>query len=188
MDLISAIILGIGLAMDAFAVSICSSFAVAEIKFRQTLKMAFFFGIFQAGMPVIGWLAGTTFRDLIQGIDHWIAFGLLAIIGGKMIVESIRMHCETPRNNPFKLHVLLGLAVATSIDALAAGISFSILRMNLLTIVSIIGVITFVLSIVGTRIGKMVGCRFSNKVELTGGIILLGIGIKIVIQHIFEGI
>lgn len=191
MDLISTIVLACGLAMDAFAVSISSSIVLKEIKWSHALKFGLFFGVFQAGMPLIGWLAGIGFRSLIQGIDHWIAFGLLVLIGGKMIRESFKKDetdCNSPANNPLKFHVLLGLSIATSIDALAAGVSFGLLKLNIVTVITIIGAVTFALSTLGARIGKRLGSRFGERVELLGGIILVGIGVKIVIEHIIKKI
>jgi putative Mn2+ efflux pump MntP len=183
MDLISTVGLACGLAMDAFAVSISSSITLKEIKWKHALKFGLFFGVFQAGMPLVGWLAGIGSRELIQGIDHWIAFGLLASIGGKMIWKSFK-DCDTPGNNPLKLHVLLSLSVATSIDALAAGVSFGLLKLNIIMVITVIGAITFALSTIGARIGYRLGCHFRERVELIGGIILIGIGIKIVIEHL----
>jgi len=174
--------------MDAVAVSISTCIALKGIPFSDSLKMAGMFGLFQAVMPLIGWLAGLTFRKLIQGTDHWIAFVLLGVIGGKMIVESFRMKCESPKGNSLSLAVLLGLAVATSIDALAAGVSFALLKLNILTTITIIGSITFALSFTGTQIGQKVGCRFSSRVERLGGLILIVIGLKILIQHLVEKI
>jgi putative Mn2+ efflux pump MntP len=187
MDVISTVILACGLSMDALAVSICSSLALDEIKWKHALTFGLFFGIFQAGMPLIGWLAGIGFRSLIKDIDHWIAFGLLLLIGGKMVVESFKKECRT-KPNPLSLHVLLGLSVATSIDALAAGVSFGFLNLNIFTVITIIGVITFTLSTLGARIGKRLGCHFGERVELLGGIILVGIGTKILIQHLVNHI
>lgn len=191
MDLISTVVLAFGLAMDAFAVSICTSITLTEIKFRYALKIAFFFGMFQAIMPLIGWLAGISFRHLIGQIDHWIAFGLLSVIGGKMIVESFKIkksQCEIRESDPLNLYLLLGLSIATSIDALAAGVSFGVLKLNILLVITIIGSITFVLSFLGTRIGKRLGCHFSSRVEMVGGIILIGIGIKILAEHLVNHI
>lgn len=191
MDLISTVVLAFGLAMDAFAVSICTSITLTEIKFRYALKIAFFFGMFQAIMTLIGWLTGISFRRLIGQIDHWIAFGLLSVIGGKMIVESFKIkknQCEIRESGPLNLYLLLGLSIATSIDALAAGVSFGVLRLNILLVITIIGSITFVLSFLGTRIGKRLGCHFSSRVEMVGGIILIGIGIKILAEHLVNHI
>lgn len=185
MSIIEIIILAIGLSMDAVAVSISSSLAVKEIKFSHGLKMGAFFGGFQALMPFIGWLAGVSFRKLIQGLDHWIAFLLLAAIGGKMIYEGCHeKDCETPKNNPFQFYVLLGLAIATSIDALAAGVSFAVLDLNILFVVTIIGTITFTLSCLAVELGKKLGCHFGSRMEITGGVILVAIGAKILIEHL----
>ncbi|NIM11431.1 MAG: hypothetical protein GTO45_36820 [Candidatus Aminicenantes bacterium] len=191
MDLISMVVLAFGLAMDAFAVSICTSITLTEIKFKQALKVAFFFGMFQAIMPLVGWLAGIGFRRLIGQIDHWIAVGLLGVIGGKMIVESFKIkksQCEIRESDPLNLYLLLGLSIATSIDALAAGVSFGVLKLDILLVITIIGSITFVLSFLGTRIGKRLGCHFSSRVEMLGGIILIGIGIKILAEHLVNHI
>ena len=187
MDLISTVALAFGLATDAFAVSISSSITLKKIKWKHALKIGLFFGVFQAGMPLIGWLAGIGFRELIQGIDHWLAFVLLALIGGKMIWESFK-DCQTTGNNPLKLHILLSLSVATSIDALAAGVSFGLLKLNIVMVITIIGAITFTLSTIGARIGCRLGCHFKERVELIGGIILVGIGIKIMIEHLVDKI
>jgi putative Mn2+ efflux pump MntP len=186
MDLISTIVLAGGLAMDALAVSISSSIALKEAKWIHALKFGLFFGLFQALMPLIGWLAGMSFRSLIKDIDHWIAFALLSLIGGKMIMESFKKDCDSPKTNPLSLYVLLGLSVATSIDALAAGVSFGLLKLNILIVISIIGAITFALSTIGARLGKRLGCHFGERVELLGGIILIGIGIKILLEHLFN--
>jgi len=188
MDFISMTILAFGLAMDALAVSISSSMTIKDIKWGQALKFGFFFGIFQAIMPLVGWLAGITFRGLIQEVDHWIAFGLLAAIGGKMIYESFKIDCNSRKSNPLNLLVLLGLSVATSIDALAAGVSFGLLELDILTVILIIGMVTFLLSTLGARIGWRLGCHFEERVEQVGGVILILIGIKIVIEHIIKKI
>ena len=187
MDVISTIILACALSMDALAVSICSSLVLDEIKWKHALTFGFFFGVFQAGMPLIGWLAGVASRGLIRDIDHWIAFGLLLLIGGRMVVESFKKESRT-KPNPLSFHVLLGLAVATSIDALAAGVSFGILDLNIFTVITIIGTITFALSTLGARVGKRLGCHFGERVELLGGIILVGIGTKILIEHLVNHI
>lgn len=174
--------------MDALAVSISGSIALKEIRIRHALKIAAFFGLFQAIMPLTGWLAGLTFRKLIQDLDHWIAFGLLLFIGAKMIYESMKDDCESKTVNPLNTFVLLGLSVATSIDALAAGVGFALLRLNILIIVSIIGGITFILSFLGARLGRRLGCHFGARVERLGGLILIAIGIKILIHHLMEKI
>ncbi len=167
MNTMTILLLAVGLSMDAFAVSISSSVTIGKIKFRHAFKIGAFFGLFQAFMPLIGWAAGLSFRALISGIDHWIAFILLALIGGKMIYESFKLDCQQNKVNPLNNLVLLGLAVATSIDALAAGISFALLKINILYTVSLIGIITFGISMVGVFLGKKL-CGF-------WGILLVGV-------------
>ncbi len=185
MSIIEIILISIGLAMDAFAVSISlGGCHVKNLSSRHilALKAAVLFGLFQAGMPVIGWICGLQFQDYIKAIDHWIAFILLVIIGLKMLHEAWQSHPEEPKQrNTFK--ALLVLAVATSIDALAVGVTFSVLQINLLMAVSIIGVITFVLSYIGVDFGCRLGQRFGKWSEVLGGIILISLGTKILIEH-----
>lgn len=183
MNTITILLLAVGLSMDAFAVSISSSVTIGKIKFNHALKISAFFGLFQALMPLAGWLAGLSFRSLISGIDHWIAFILLAVIGGKMIYESSKLDCRQNKINPLNTLVLLGLAVATSIDALAAGISFALLKIDILYTILLIGFITFAISMVGVFLGKKLCGFWGNKIEIAGGIILIGIGLKILIEH-----
>jgi manganese efflux pump family protein len=186
MDTITILLVAVGLSMDAFAVSISSAVAIDRIKFKHALKVGAFFGSFQAFMPLLGWLAGFSFRVLITGIDHWIAFALLALIGGKMIFESFKKDCPQNKMNPLDNIVLLGLAVATSIDALAAGISFALLKINILYTVSLIGLITFIVSMVGVFLGKKLCGFWGKKIEIAGGMILIGIGLKILIEHTLQ--
>ncbi|MBW2623194.1 MAG: manganese efflux pump [Deltaproteobacteria bacterium] len=175
--------IAVGLAMDAFAVSITSGLTVRPFRFGFAFKIAFLFGLFQAVMPVLGWLAGLSFRSLISGFDHWIAFGLLAFIGGKMVFEGFSDNSAAKERNFLSLWVLLVLAVATSIDALAVGLSFSLLKTSIVFPAVVIGLVTFVISALGVLIGSRFGHRFENKAEILGGLILIGIGIKIVIDH-----
>lgn len=170
--------------MDAFAVSITSGSAIKRLHIKHALRIAFFFGAFQALMPVIGWLAGLSLIDVITGIDHWIAFGLLVFIGCKMIYESTLMSSEEKNNNPLNIGVLLMLSIATSIDALAVGLSLSFIKVFIVTPALIIGIITFSLSYLGVYIGNRLGHFFENKFEVVGGIILIGIGIKILAEHL----
>ncbi|MBN2412738.1 manganese efflux pump [candidate division KSB1 bacterium] len=172
--------------MDAVAVSISCGFKLGVVKIHQALKIAFFFGFFQAGMPVIGWYAGVNIIRYIALFDHWVAFGLLLFVGVKMIYESFRK--EEPGNgtNPLDLKVLLLLSIATSIDALAVGLSLAIINVSIITAISIIGFITFFLSFTSVYIGKKCGCFFGKRVELIGGFILIGIGLKILIQHLIQ--
>ncbi|OQY36796.1 MAG: hypothetical protein B6229_09400 [Spirochaetaceae bacterium 4572_7] len=185
MSNLSIIIIAVGLAMDAFAVSITSGLAIKSLKIRNALKIALFFGLFQAVMPIIGWFAGLGFRDFMSHIDHWVAFGLLGIIGGKMIYESTLMNQDKPDKDPLNIYVLLILSVATSIDALAVGLSLSLLKVTIIRPAIIIGVITFLLSTLGVYIGNKFGHYFEKKVELIGGLILILIGTKILIEHLF---
>ena len=182
MDIVSIVIIAVGLAMDAFAVSITSGITIKRLHINHALKIALFFGLFQAFMPIIGWLAGLSLRDYISAIDHWIAFGLLSFIGCKMIYESITVQSNKKEINPLNVYVLLVLSVATSIDALAVGISLAFLKVSIVTPVIIIGTVTFLLSYLGVYIGDRIGHFFENKIEIAGGILLIGIGIKILVE------
>lgn len=175
--------IAVGLAMDAFAVSICKGLSMKKIKWKSAVIIALYFGIFQALMPVIGYFLGSTFSALVQKVDHWIAFGLLSIIGLNMIKESRDDELEK-RNDKIDVKTMLILAVATSIDALAIGVTFSFFEVNLILAISVIGIITFVLSIIGVVLGNKFGDKLQNKAELVGGIILIGMGLKILLEHI----
>ena len=182
MDIISIVLIAVGLAMDAFAVSITSGITIKRLRINNALKIAIFFGLFQAVMPIIGWLAGLSLRDYISAVDHWIAFGLLSFIGCKMIYESITVQSSEKEMNPLNVYVLLVLSVATSIDALAVGVSFAFLKVSIVTPVIIIGTVTFFLSYLGVYIGDRIGHFFENKIEIAGGLLLIGIGIKILVE------
>ena len=184
MDIISIIFIAFGLAMDAFAVSITSGSTIKSLKINNALKIGIFFGLFQAIMPLIGWLAGLSFRDFISGVDHWIAFGLLSVIGCKMIYESSKMELNKKKINPLNVYVLLMLSVATSIDALAVGLSLSFLNVSIALPAIIIGIVTFLLSVLGVYFGNRFGHYFERKIEIIGGLILICIGIKILIEHL----
>jgi len=170
--------------MDCFAVSITSGLTIKHLRINHALQIAVFFGSFQAFMPVIGWLAGLGLRDFITGVDHWVAFGLLGLIGLKMIYESSKLGSDKKEINPLNIHVLFMLSIATSIDALAIGISFAFLNVSLITSIIIIGTITFLLSFIGVYVGNRSGHFFEKKIELAGGLILIGIGTKILIEHL----
>lgn len=172
--------------MDAFAVSITSGLTIHRLKVRHALIIATFFGGFQAIMPVIGWLAGLTVQEYIAAIDHWLAFALLSLVGGKMIYESTFMDEEKERKNPLNIYVLLILSIATSIDALAVGLSFSFLNVSIILPAIAIGVITFILSFSGVYIGDKFGHFFENKIEIFGGLILIAIGLKILLEHLIQ--
>jgi putative Mn2+ efflux pump MntP len=184
MSLIEILLLGVGLSMDAFAVSICKGLAMKRITAGKAAVVGLWFGGFQALMPLIGYLAGSAFSGHIQKIDHWIAFLLLGIIGGNMLKESFHKddcHCDLEPD--FSFMTMLGLAVATSIDALAIGVSLAFLKVNILTAVALIGVTTFCFSAVGVVIGKQFGARYKSKAEFTGGFILVAMGLKILLEH-----
>lgn len=189
MDILSIVAIGVGLSMDAFAVSITSGFVSKNLRFYQALRMALFFGGFQFIMPIIGWLAGLTIRNYILAFDHWLAFILLAFIGGKMIYESFQPD-ETEegseKKSPMALPNLFLLAVATSIDALAVGLSLSFIKVSIVFPSILIGVITFCISLAGVFIGKKFGHLFEKKMELVGGLVLIGIGVKILLEHLLK--
>lgn len=168
--------------MDAFAVAVASGFVVKRPKLRDAFMMALFFGGFQALMPSLGWAAGTALKNLISSCDHWIAFGLLLLIGIKMIAESFETEKEP--THPFDFPVLFALAVATSIDALAAGVSFALLKIAVGFAVVIIGTVTFLFSFLGVFIGKRFGHFLEHKVKIVGGAILILIGTKILVEHL----
>ena len=182
MNVITIVIIGIGLSMDALAVSFINGFVIKKLKIRHAFKIAFSFGFFQGLMPIIGWAAGLSFRKYIQGFDHWVAFSLLCIVGGKMIYESI--NCGKEKKDCLQLPVLLVLSIATSIDALAVGLSFSFLQVEIIIPALIIGAVTFTLCFIGIYIGDKIGRFAGNKIELIGGLILIIIGIKILVEHL----
>ena len=184
MQISTILFIAIALSMDALAVSMSSGVAMRAMKIQHAFRMAIWFGAFQAIMPVIGWLIGKSFAELISHIDHWVAFGLLGLIGAKMIYESQKLPAEEKSIAQMKTHILFMLAVATSIDALAIGLSLSILHVPIVIPVIIIGGVTFVLSFIGVLIGKRIGHFFERKIEIIGGIILILIGIKILIEHL----
>ncbi len=171
--------------MDAFVVSIISGSTYKQLHIRHAFRMALFFGAFQAIMPLMGSLAGMTVRNYIRHWDHWIAFGLLAAVGAKMIYGSFKIKSEGQNSDPSNIIVLLVLSVATSIDALAVGITLSLIAGSIIAAVSIIGLITFALSYLGVQIGKRFGHFFESGIEAFGGVVLIAIGTKILIEHLF---
>lgn len=176
-------ILAVGLSMDAFAVSICKGLSIRGLMPRHAVTVGLWFGAFQALMPAIGWLLGASFADIIADLDHWIAFVLLSLIGGNMIREALKGEEEDCDPSLAPLTMLL-LAVATSIDALAVGVTFAFLQVdNIFLAVAFIGVTTFLLSAVGVKVGAVFGSRFKSKAELAGGLVLMGMGIKILLEH-----
>jgi putative Mn2+ efflux pump MntP len=184
MNLITIIVIAVGLAMDTFAVSIATGSASKQVRVTRALQMALFFGGFQLVMPLIGSLAGLAFKKYIAGYDHWVAFGLLAAVGGKMIHESFKIKTARKNFDFSNIFVLLILSIATSIDALAVGITLSLITSSIGTAVIIIGLITFAMSYMGVLIGQKLGHFFENKFEAIGGLVLIGISLKIVLQHL----
>ena len=184
MSYLGLFVIAVGLSMDAFAVSICKGLSVRRLKPRHNLICGLYFGGFQALMPVIGWLLGRQFESLIKSIDHWIAFALLVLIGANMIREAVKNE-EENLNDSFSPKTMLPLAVATSIDALAVGVTFAFLDVSIVPAVSMIGATTFILSAVGVKIGNVFGTKYKSKAELVGGIVLVAMGVKILIEHLF---
>ena len=183
MKLFEVVIIALGLAMDAFAVSICKGLSMNKFKLKNVIIIALYFGIFQAIMPIIGYFLGSTFSVFVKKIDHWIAFILLLLIGGNMIKESTDDEFDK-RNDKVDLKTMIILAIATSIDALTIGITFAFFELNIFQTIIIIGVITFILSALGVIIGNKFGDKFHNKAEFIGGIILIIIGLKILLEHL----
>lgn len=186
MGLFELILISVGLAMDAFAVSICKGLNMRRMNNRHAGIIALFFGGFQALMPFFGWILGKQFERYIISIDHWIAFILLAVIGANMIHEAFceEDEADTDSSGHLDLKELLMLAIATSIDALAVGITFAFLQVNILPAVSLIGIITFIIAFAGVHIGHQFGSRYEKKAEIAGGIILILIGLKILLEHL----
>ena len=185
---IELFLLGIGLAMDAFAVSVCKGLGMRRLNKKQTLIIGLYFGGFQALMPFVGWLLGSQFEKYITSIDHWIAFILLGIIGGKMIVESVKPDKEDDEvkemDAPLDLKEMFVLAVATSIDALAVGITFAFLDYPIVEAITIIGISTFFISIGGVYVGNFFGNKYEKKAEFAGGLILVLLGVRILLTHL----
>jgi putative Mn2+ efflux pump MntP len=183
MGIIELFLLAVGLSMDAFAVSICKGLSVKKLKLKHALICGGYFGFFQALMPVIGYFAGVWFADLISSFDHWVVFILLALIGGNMIRESFSNE-EEEVGDSFAFKTMFMMAIATSIDALAVGVSFAFLNVNIFTSALLIGLTTFVLSAIGVKVGNVFGSKYESKAELVGGIILILIGLKVLLEHL----
>jgi len=186
MGLVTLLFIAFGLAMDAFAVSITYGITTKHERINHALRVGLFFGGFQSLMPTIGWVAGLRLREFISGVDHWIAFGLLSLIGGKMIYESLKIEAKGKEAHSLTLPVLLLLSIATSIDALAVGVSFAFLNISIVTPVMIIGVVTFALCFLGFLVGNRVGHFFESKIEVAGGLVLIVIGTKILVQDLLK--
>ena len=181
--LLELFLIAVGLSMDAFAVSVCKGLSTQTLQRRHYLIVGAWFGGFQALMPTLGYLLGSTFEQYITSVDHWVAFILLSVIGGNMLKEAFSKDEETT-DASFAPRVMLLLAVATSIDALAVGITFAFLQVQIIPAVSFIGGVTFLLSFVGVKVGNVFGLKYKNKAEMVGGTILILMGLKILLEHL----
>lgn len=189
MDILGIFGIGVGLSMDAFAVALCKGLSMRRINYKHALVIALFFGVFQALMPLLGWALGTQFERFIAPVDHWIAFGFLAFIGAKMLWDVLRGDGEGDERDAdytekLDIRELFMLAIATSIDALAVGITFAFLHVDIVPAASIIGIVTFALSFAGVVIGNRFGSRFERPATVVGGVVLILIGVKILVEHL----
>ncbi|MDR3209907.1 MAG: manganese efflux pump MntP family protein [Oscillospiraceae bacterium] len=184
MRIIELFLIAVGLSMDAFAVAVCSGLSMERASLRKALTVGLYFGAFQAGMPLLGYLVGSRFADKITALDHWLAFALLAFIGGKMVWGSFAKQPPAAREEAsLKFKRMLPLALATSVDALAVGVSFSFLNVQIAPAASLIGVTAFGLSAAGVKIGNAFGARLKTKAELVGGLLLVFMGLKLLLEH-----
>lgn len=182
MNIIDILFIGLGLSMDAFAVSVCKGLAMEKMNIKKALVCSLYFGVFQALMPLIGYFLGSGFKNVVSSVDHWIAFVLLGIIGINMIKEA--KSCEAV-NDAMDVKTMLTLAVATSIDALAIGVTFAFLKVSIIPAISIIGTTTFVCCFIGVKLGSIFGEKLKTKAEIAGGVVLILMGTKILIEHLF---
>ncbi|HJB26855.1 MAG TPA: manganese efflux pump MntP family protein [Firmicutes bacterium] len=183
MSLTELFVIAVGLSMDAFAVAVCKGLSMRKMSWKKGVIVALYFGIFQGAMPLIGYFLGVQFQGSIQAVDHWIAFVLLGLIGANMIRESLSKE-EEKTDDSVSFKSMSVLAVATSIDALAIGVTFAFLQVDIIPAVSFIGVTTFVLSLIGVKIGNVFGSRYKSKAEFIGGLILILMGLKILLEHL----
>lgn len=187
MSLVELFILAVGLSMDAFAVAVCKGLAMKKADLKKALIVGLYFGIFQAGMPFLGYMLGVGFQSKITSIDHWIAFILLGLIGFNMAKEGLKGDCDCcceDEDASLDFKSMIVLAIATSIDALAVGVTFAFLQVEIIPAVSFIGVTTLIISMLGVKVGSVFGSRYKSKAELAGGIILILMGIKILLEHL----
>ena len=182
MGVLELILIAVGLAMDAFAVSVCKGLSMSKMEWKKAVVIGLYFGGFQALMPLIGYILGVGFEDKIKSLDHWIAFVLLVFIGMNMIKEAFEIKEESNDKIDFKTMIILG--IATSIDALAVGVTFAFLNVNIMLAISLIGIITFIISMIGVKIGNVFGDKYETKAELAGGFILIFLGAKILLEHL----
>lgn len=184
MSFVEILLIGIGLSMDAFSVSVCKGLTTKKFSWKIALICGLWFGFFQALMPLIGYFLGIQFEQLITSVDHWIAFGLLFLIGANMIREALSKKDDQSNDSALDFKTMLLLAIATSIDALAVGISFACIQVKIWSSVLIIGLTTFAFSVLGVKIGNVFGSKFEKSAEIVGGIILILIGLKILLEHL----
>lgn len=184
MGFLELLLIGIGLSMDAFAVAVCKGLCMKRVNKGHALLIALYFGAFQALMPLLGWFLGKQFESLIVSVDHWIAFALLGFIGAKMIKDAFSDKDDVPTSCEVKHRELLVLAIATSIDALAVGITFAFLQVEIFSAIAIIGIVTFVICVGGVFVGNIFGAKYKRKAAVAGGIILILIGLKILLEHL----
>lgn len=183
-EILTVFLLAIGLSFDTFAVSVSSGVILPQIRFRQAIKIAIVLALFQGVMPIIGWAIGSGFKQYIEQIDHWVAFLILLVLGSKMIYESFSDDPDKPASNPLELKNRISIAFATSIDALIIGFGLSIIHLGIIESATIIGIVTFIVSMLGLLFGKKIGIRFGKRMEILGGIILILIGAKILFEHL----
>ena len=185
MGIVELLLIAVGLSMDAFAVSVCKGLAMKRCTWSKGVIVGLYFGVFQAGMPAVGYLLGVQFKDVITSVDHWIAFILLGIIGGNMVWEAVKGDeaCDSSGES-LDVRTMLALAVATSIDALAVGVTFAFLGVKIVPAISLIGCTTFGISLAGVAVGNFFGARYKRRAEFTGGIILVLLGLKILLEHL----
>lgn len=190
MGIVELLLTAVALSMDALAVSITNGLTIRKLSWKHALKTGFFFGFFQALMPVIGYLAGSTVRELIVSIDHWVTFGLLAFIGGKMAWDALHEDASEGEKveDPTNTATLTMMAIATSIDALAVGIGLALTNVNIIASALCIGLVTFVLCVLGVMLGKKLGDAFQKHAQVAGGIVLILIGLKVLIEHLMQGV
>lgn len=184
MNFLELLLIAVGLSMDAFSVSVCKGLTTRKFSLRMALTCGLWFGLFQALMPTVGYFLGAQFQEMIEAYDHWIAFGLLALIGVNMIREALSGDEETPPDSSLSIRTMFLLGVATSIDALAVGVTFACIQVEIWSSVLVIGLTTFVFSVLGVRIGNLFGSKFKKNAEVFGGIILILIGLKILLEHL----
>jgi len=184
LSILELFLVAVGLSMDAFAVAVCKGLAAGKVKFRHMLIPGAWFGVFQALMPLIGYFLGSRFEKYIVSVDHWIAFALLAGIGANMLREALKNDADGEEDASLSVKVMLPLALATSIDALAVGITFAFLQVRIVPAVSFIGVVTFLLSMAGVKIGSIFGVRWRKGAQIAGGVILILLGLKILLEHL----